>query len=166
MENKRSIRVAFWYATKVSVIAMGLPPLMVVCFFLPFGNMDTMLIPLFMLVISGVCSIPSWLLFWGCVRLVNDQAWEVTVKKSVLCVIGVTLTGLAFAVMNFDSGGNPLTVFSAWGDVPSIQLGYAATICLGIVYFDLNDPAPVPSDELPDAPDTSAPIPHLHDTND
>jgi hypothetical protein len=148
----------FAYAAKVWLTGVLVPAV-----FWGLGGFELFIIAS---LFSAAFSLPSALLFWGCVRLVNDQAWEVTIKKSVLCVVGVALTGLAFAVMNFDSGGNPLTAFSAWGDFPSIQLGYAAAICLGIVYFDLNSPASMLLDTRTDSPEITPPTPHLHDTND
>lgn len=116
-------------------------------------------------IISAVFSIPSGLVFWEAVRLINRQTWAMQAKKTVLCLISIVLTGLAFSLMGLATGENPLDIFSAFGTWPTIQFAYAAVICFAVQCFDLPDCNPEISEETTDT-NTATPTDHLHDTND
>lgn len=104
---------------------------------------------LFTVVIVGISStlfsVPSWLLLWAIVTVVNRQNWNVWTKKTGLCLFSLILTVGAFALMNVFTGDVLLRDY-AW----KVVLGYAATICMAIVYFDLEPRSPVLSNELLD----------------
>lgn len=116
-------------------------------------------------ILSAVFSVPSWLLLRAAVRLINRQMWGVQVKKTLLCLIGIALTGLAWVLLGLAMGENPMKMFSVFGGMMGIQLGYAAAICLGVVYFDLPERNPETL-EKPTDTNTETPTDHLHDTND
>ena len=145
------------YATKVWLTGVLVPAV----FWVLAGGVDVLYL---IIVFSGGFSIPSWLIFWGCIWFVNDQAWDNWTKKVVLQIAGVPLTGLAYALMGWGWGGvSPLDWFTI--DTIVIQLGYAAAICLGVVYFDLPERNPEISEKPTDL-NIVTPTDHLHDTND
>lgn len=114
---------------------------------------------------SAVFSIPSGLLFWAAVRLIKSRNWGVQTKTAVLCLAGIVLTGLAFALMGWAMGENPVKMFSVFGGGMGIQGGYAAAICLGVVFFYLPDRNPEILEKSTDT-NIATPTDHLHDTND
>ncbi len=148
---------SFWYATKVWLTGVLVPAVF-------WGLAGGLGILGLSIVFSGGFSIPSWLIFWGCVWYVNDQMWSNWTKKMVLQITSVPLTGLAYALMGWGwAGVSPLEIFTL--DAIGIQLYYAVVICLAVQGFDLPDHNPEISEE-PTGTNAITPTDHLHDTND
>ncbi len=140
LKSDKMKRNDFGYATKVWLTGILIPAIF-------WGLSGGILFLGLAIFYSALFSVPCCLLLWAGAWWINKKGWDVPTKKIVLCLFGVLLTVLAFLLMNVIFGDDLLEVFTGTGEMSALPFGYAASICIGIVFFDLEAGRRVLSEE-------------------
>ena len=137
---------SLWYATKVWATGVIVLPILMSIFFLfsqpQNGVMGPISIVVLTLMIGGICSIPSWLLFFWATHIVRQHPWDDAKRRTVLAIVAILLTLLPFLLL---SG---VESFSASF---LIALAYSLLICLGVFGYSFeenNTQIPLPDDAI------------------
>lgn len=125
---------SLWYATKVWVTGViALPVLMSIFFLFHQPNnavMGPISIVLLTLMIGGICSIPSWLLFSWATHIVRQQSLDEPKQRTALAIVTIMLTLLPFLM---------LSGFESFSVSVLTALAYSVPICLGVFGYSFGE---------------------------